>query len=149
MLPVAEAAFVPVSVALKVTVPPFAIFVADEATASVDAPGPVTVVFVAALLPQPMDKAEIPAIKSSTAQLIRLRRPGSQIISIDARLTTAPAAIIPAPDLLCAEPVDEGPSVVTVRVDCKGPAPIAAIDGENEQVTPAGKLPQLNDTSPV
>jgi len=44
------------------------------------------------------------------AQLIRLRRPGSQIISIDARLTTAPAAIIPLGSAL-REPVDEGPSV--------------------------------------
>jgi hypothetical protein len=96
-----------------------------------------------------MEKAEIPAINSSTAQLIRLRRPGSQISRIDAKLAATPAAINPAPDLFCAEVVEEGAAVVTVRVDCKGPAPIAAFDGANEHVTPAGKLPQVNDTSPV
>jgi hypothetical protein len=130
-------------------VSPFAIFVADDATARVDAVGPVTVVFVAALPPQPMETAEIPAINRSTAQPIRFRRPGRQIISMDARLTVAPAAIIPAPGLFCAEAVDEGLAVVTVSVDSKGPAPIALLDGENEHVTPAGRLPHVKDTSPV
>jgi len=149
MLPVADAALVPVSAAVNVAVPPFAIFVADEASARVDAVGPVTgVVFAELLPPQPMENAEMPAINSNIAQLVRLRRPGSQISRIDARLAAAPTAIIPAPGLVCTEAV-EGAAVVTIRADCKGAPLIAPIDGENEQVTPTGKLPQLKDTSPV
>jgi hypothetical protein len=51
--------------------------------------------------------------------------------------------------LFCAETVEEGAAVVNVKVDCRGIVPIAAIDGENEHVTPTGKLPQVKDTLPL
>src|SRR5277367_6524481 len=112
MLPVAEAALVPLSAPVKVTKLPLALLIADELSARVAASGPEAggVLFVV-LPPQPVKRADIPTISSSATHGIRLRRPGSPIRKIAASPAVAPARMITLAGLLCVVPVEEGAAV--------------------------------------